>query len=72
MGGRYKKLWILCDLFKEGHVTEPNELHYTFATRRTMDTLLQFYFATGLIWAMFWSVKLSLTGIQNLAMSKPL
>ena len=37
-----------------------------------MDTLLQFYFATGLMWAMFWSVKLSLTGIQKLAMSKPL
>ena len=37
-----------------------------------MDTIFQFYFSVGLIWAMFWSVKLSMTGIQKLAMSKPL
>lgn len=37
-----------------------------------MDTLFQFYFVTGLIWAMFWSVKMSWAGIQMLVMSKPL
>ena len=37
-----------------------------------MDTLFQFYFVTGLMWAMFWSVKMSLTGIQMLASGKSL
>ena len=41
------------------------------ATTRTMDTILQFYFTTGLIWAMFWTVKFSLTGFQKLALRKP-
>ena len=36
-----------------------------------MDTILQFYFTTGLIWAMFWTVKFSLTGFQKLALRKP-
>ena len=36
-----------------------------------MDTILQFYFTTGLIWAMFWTVKFSVTGLQRLVVSEP-
>ena len=35
-----------------------------------MDTILQFYFSIGLIWAMFWSFKLTTIGLQKLAVRK--
>ena len=34
-----------------------------------MDTLLQFYFLVGLVWAMFWTVELTTSGLQRLAVS---
>ena len=35
-----------------------------------MDTILQFYLSVGLIWAMFWSFKLTKIGLQKLAVRK--
>ena len=32
-----------------------------------MDTLLQFYFLVGLVWATFWTVEMTTSGIQRLA-----
>jgi hypothetical protein len=34
-----------------------------------MDTLLQFYFLVGLVWATFWTVEMTASGIQRLAMA---
>ena len=34
-----------------------------------MDTLLQFYFLVGLVWATFWTVELTASGLQRLAVS---
>ena len=34
-----------------------------------MDTILQFYFLVGLVWATFWAVEMTTSGIQRLAMA---
>ena len=35
-----------------------------------MDRIFQFYFSVGLIWAMFWSLKLTTIGLLKLAIRK--
>ena len=60
----------LCNHCLHVPVSYLNEHHRKHTTSRNMDTLLQFYFSVGLIWAMFWSFKLTTIGLQKLAVRK--
>ena len=35
-----------------------------------MDTILSFYFVTGLVWSTYWTAKFAISGIQSLAPQK--
>lgn len=35
-----------------------------------MDTLLSFYFVTGLIWSTYWTAHFAIVGIQSLALQR--
>ena len=35
-----------------------------------MDTLLSFYFVTGLIWSTYWTAHFAISGIQSLALQE--
>lgn len=54
----------------ESPVSYFNEHHRKHTTFFTMDTIFQFYFSVGLIWAMFWSFKLTTIGLLKLAVRK--
>ena len=54
----------------ESPVSSFNEHHRKHKTFFTMDRIFQFYFSVGLIWAMFWSLKLTTIGLLKLAIRK--
>ena len=64
-----KKITITCNIIDPTLVHLTNSLSFKHQTTRIMDTVLQFYFLVGLVWATFWTVEMTTTGIQRLAMA---